>query len=265
MNRGRIRLLELDPDLAPTLSGEAVGRASVCVTAKLIGLDRGRRECLFDPQEAFDHYGLLVLAGVLLYRLRLAGRETVDLLGPGDLVRPWPALDEYAELFTESRWQALQPVQLAALDRRFLREAAPWPELLIALSERTAGHARSLALRLAISQIPQLASRVQVMLWQLADRFGRVDRDGILVPVRLSHEVIAELVSARRETVSRRLKELAERGLVLPDRRGWRLCGAPPPELLALEQAAPAGAITPGGSATPSGVCDQGHRSRRRA
>jgi CRP/FNR family cyclic AMP-dependent transcriptional regulator len=130
----------------------------------------------------------------------------------------------------------LEPAELAVLDVRFMHEAAAWPELLIALTERMSWHARSLELRLAISQIPRLSSRLQLMLWHLADRFGRVDRHGVLVPLHLSREVLAELVGARREPVSRRLRELAERGVVLPDARGWRLRGPPPRELLASEQ-----------------------------
>jgi CRP/FNR family cyclic AMP-dependent transcriptional regulator len=169
--------------------------------------------------------------------LRFADHEAVDLIGPGDLIRPWPALDAYAELFVDSRWQVFDTVELAGLDRRFLHEAQPWPEVMIALSERAARHGRSLVLRLAMSQIWPVAARVHVALWHLADRFGRVDSGGVLVPLRLSHEVIAELVGVHRETVSRSLKELAERGVVVRDRRGWRLCGGSPAELLPLERA----------------------------
>jgi CRP/FNR family transcriptional regulator, cyclic AMP receptor protein len=173
--------------------------------------------------------GLLVLSGILLFRLLLAGRETLDLVGPGDLIRPWRSGDEAGDLITSIRWEALETVRLATLDRRFMHESERWPELGIALSERTARHARSLAARLAVSQIPQVSERVQIVLWQLADRFGYVDPEGVVIPLRLSHQVIAELVSARREVVTRRLAELRSQGLVVPDRRGWRLCGAPPP------------------------------------
>lgn len=109
-------------------------------------------------------------------------------------------------------WQVLEPLELLALDLRFLEDAAPWPELLQALAERMAGHGRSLALRLAISQMPRLDSRLKVMLWHLADRFGRVDRAGVLIPIRLSHAVLAEPVSAQREPVTRRLKQPADDG-----------------------------------------------------
>jgi CRP/FNR family transcriptional regulator, cyclic AMP receptor protein len=231
----RVRVLELDQDLGAALDEDAYARARQQCTAPMIVLSAGRHWWV-DSGDALEHLGFLVVRGVLLYRMRLAGRETIDLVGAGDLVRPWPPVDEYAELFTASRWQVLEATELAALDARFLHQAAPWPELLVALTERMSWHARSLELRLAISQMPQLSSRLQVMLWHLADRFGRVDRKGILVPLHLSREVLAELVGARREPVSRRLRELARRGAVLPDPSGWRLGGSPPPELLAVEQ-----------------------------
>lgn len=231
----RVLVLERDPDLGAARDEDARDRARSRCTAQTIVLSAGRRWWV-DPGDALEHLGFLVLRGVLLYRLRLAGRETIDLVGSGDLIRPWPPVDEYAELFTASRWEVLEPAELAVLDIRFLREAAPWPELLIALTERMSWHARSLELRLAISQMPQLSSRLQVMLWHLADRFGRVDRHGVLVPLRLSRQVLAELVGAHREAVSRSLRQLAVRGTVLPDSHGWRLSGAPPQELFAIKQ-----------------------------
>lgn len=236
MTSRRVRVLEVDRDLGAALDAEAYASACGCCMAQTIVLPAGRRWWPVNPPGGADCLGLLVLEGVLLYRLRLAGRETIDLVGAGDLIRPWPPADEYAELFSTSRWQVLDPAELARLDLQFLRDAGAWPELLIALVERMSWHARSLKLRLAISQIPQLRTRLQVMLWHLADRFGRVDRYGVLVPLHLSCEVLAELVGARREAVSRRLKELADSGSVIRDDGGWRLCGAPPLELSAIEE-----------------------------
>jgi CRP/FNR family cyclic AMP-dependent transcriptional regulator len=239
----RVRVLEVDQHLGARVDQDTYPRARQRCTAQTIQLPGGKRWWV-DPADALEHLGFLVLRGVLLNRIRLAGRATIDLIGAGDLVRPWPPVDEYAELFTASRWEVLEETELAALDTRFLRDAAPWPELLITLSERMSWHARSLELRLAISQMPNLSSRLLVMLWHLADRFGRVDRYGVLVPLHLSRQVLAELVGADREPVSRRLRELAERGAVVPDRGGWRLAGDPPPELSAIGHVKPGSSVT---------------------
>jgi CRP-like cAMP-binding protein len=41
------------------------------------------------PDRARGGYGLLVLEGLLLRRVGIEGRYGAELLGPGDLLRPW--------------------------------------------------------------------------------------------------------------------------------------------------------------------------------
>jgi CRP/FNR family transcriptional regulator, cyclic AMP receptor protein len=64
---------------------------------------------------------------------------------------------------------------------------------------------------------------------------------GAHVPLRLSHEVLAEIVGARRPSVSVALGRLRKRGAVvrLPD-RSWLLPGPPPIELSELRDFAAA-------------------------
>lgn len=229
---GWVRLLEEDPDLGAALDEPAEARKR-CV-ARVVEFDRGAPWAADEPEGGADRLGYLVLEGAFVNRLSVAGGETVDLLGPGDLLRPWPTQDGYSELLSSCRWQVVERARLALLDRGFLEQAGRWPEVGAALVDRAVRHSRSLAMRLSIAKIRQLRSRIQVMLWHLADRFGRVDREGVLVPLRLSHEVIAELVSAQRPSVSRSLKELSDHGAVVRVAEGWRLCARPPPALAAV-------------------------------
>jgi CRP/FNR family transcriptional regulator, cyclic AMP receptor protein len=233
---GRVRILELDPDLGEELEGERFEAARVRCTAELVSpLTGSPWPPASDRTEAGEHFGFLVVRGTIVHRLRLAGRGTVDIVGPGDVVRPWAAPEDIAELVNPSRWQLLDEVELPALDRVFLQEAARWPALLVALANRIGRRTRSLLLRLAVAQIPQLETRLRVVLWDLADRFGRVRQDGILLPVRLRQDVVAALVSASRSAVSRKLASLQREGVLERVPRGWLLCAGPPPELFALE------------------------------
>lgn len=228
-----VRLLEEDPDLGAALLEPEKARER-CV-ARLVELERGTRwAASVDPAGGADRLGYLVLEGAFLYRLSIASGETTDLLGPGDLLRPWPPEDEYSDLMSSARWEVVEFARLALLDRTFLERASRWPELTAALVERAVRHSRSMAMRLTIAQNRHLGSRIQMMLWHLADRFGKVDREGVLVPLRLSHEVLAELVSAKRPSVSRSLKELSNQRLVVRVPEGWRLCGPPPAALAAV-------------------------------
>jgi CRP/FNR family transcriptional regulator, cyclic AMP receptor protein len=242
---GRVRVLERDPDLGAGLDRPRFELARArCTAERIVVARRSPWPAVDDPHEEAEQVAFLVLRGTLLHRLRLAGRETVELLGPGDVVRPWSALDDIAELLNPSRWEPLDDVELAALDQVFFEHARPWPELSVALTERMERRMRSSLLRLAVAQIPQLETRLRVVLWDLAGRFGVVDRDGVLLPVRLRHAVLAALVCASRAAVGRALGELQRRDAVRRDRRGWRLREGPPAELFALDRPAAKGRST---------------------
>ena len=66
----------------------------------------------------------------------------------------------------------------------------------------------------AISHLNSVERRVCALLWHLAERWGRVTRDGIVVPLTLSHRLLGELVGARRPTVSTALAALERQGKV---------------------------------------------------
>jgi CRP-like cAMP-binding protein len=87
---------------------------------------------------------------------------------------------------------------------------------------------RRLANTLAIASHPRLDERLRLLLWELADRYGTVHRDGVHLRLPLTHGVLAELGAARRPSVSTALGRLLRTGEV--DRRDgmWLLRGEPP-------------------------------------
>lgn len=174
--------------------------------------------------------GLLLLSGFLIRRVELTGRHSIELLGPGDLLRPFEPEEGGHEMVPwDESWRALEPVRLAVLDERFRCWIAEQPHLLDRLFGRVLRRSRTLSLRLALVQLPRASSRLYLLLWHLADRFGRVQRAGVLLPIPLSHAMLAELVSLQRPPVSRAMKELERHGLLSPaSSGGWYLHGHPP-------------------------------------
>jgi hypothetical protein len=59
-----------------------------------------------------------------------------------------------------------------------------------------------------------------------------VRSDGTVLRLRLTHAVLADLVAARRPTVTTALSDLARRGLVKTDGETWILSGEAPGDLL---------------------------------
>jgi CRP-like cAMP-binding protein len=84
---------------------------------------------------------------------------------------------------------------------------------------------------MAIVHQARVDVRLHMLFWHLASRFGRVRGDGVIVPLRLTHALLAELVAARRPTVTSALSALAREGRVRSLDDGWLLCGDPPGEV----------------------------------
>src|SRR4051812_3131143 len=221
-------LLELDPDLGQLLTAErreaAERELRVRVTSFPIGEWDGGRLADADP----THIGLLVVDGVLAREVVLADTVSTELLGPGDVVRPWH-IEGLPELLPVAiRWNVLAQVRLALLDRRVAAVLGRSPEIGAVIVDRLSERAQRLSITQAISQLNRVDRRLLALFWHLAERWGRVSRDGIAVPLALSHRLIGELVGARRPTVSTALAELARTGqLVRRDDGTWLLTDEP--------------------------------------
>jgi CRP/FNR family cyclic AMP-dependent transcriptional regulator len=227
-------ILSEDPELAEVLAPPLRLRATQeCVTS-VARLPRGRWTA-DGASELGEGIGLLVLDGLLLRRVGIDGRFGAELLGDGDLLRPWQDGHGTASLSRTTRWRVLEPTRLAVLDGAAARRFAAYPELTGRLVGRALERSRSLTVNMAIVHQARVNVRLHMLLWHLADRWGRVGSDGIQLPLHLTHSVLADLVAARRPTVTSSLAELYRAGLVEAAHRGWRLFGDPPGELLTVQ------------------------------
>jgi len=221
-----VRPLEADPDLAGGLEGNDAERARACLVARRITLDVG----VHDPREAVDaeheDLGVLVLEGLLVRGVVIFRATGSELLGKGDVLRPW---DQAVATPADVAWRVLEPLSLAVLDRAFVRVASRWPEVLQALTVRGIARAQSIAVGLTICGITGLPLRLHVLLWHLADRHGVVRADGVALPLPLTHQVLGRLVGASRPSVTTAMRELEAEGAVakLVD-GGWLLLGPHP-------------------------------------
>lgn len=210
-------------DVGPEERGELSRlRAQVAI------VDRGSWQPPVPRRAAHTHLGLLVLEGLVLRRVTLGGRKGAELLGEGDLLQPWVRQMPYDTLEAESGWEVLEPMRLALLDRRFAARVAPWPEISAALVARVMDRARMLAFQHVASHIPGLEGRLLALMWAFADRWGRVTRKGVLIPLRLTHATLAELVGASRPSVSTAVARLAREGVLNRTAAGWLLDRAAP-------------------------------------
>jgi CRP-like cAMP-binding protein len=223
-----VALLDADADLGRLMSAEQLKQARSQLTVRRHVLEAGPWEGERLRGAGAEHVGLLVLAGLMIRELVLADNVAAELLGPGDLVRPWQAAGPERLVPYQIRWTALEPTELAILDRRFAALLPHYPQVNAMLIDRLTERSQRMSLMQAISQLNGVDRRLLTLFWHLAERWGRVTKAGVVVPVVVPHRVLAQLVGARRPTVSSALGQLADRGEVVraPD-GGWLLTGAP--------------------------------------
>ena len=217
--------LEEDPELAEAVDPERRSAAAAAIVARQMELAPGAWS---GSPAGQDGIGLLVLEGVLVLRVGIAGRNGAELIGEGDVLRRPDAAWATPQLTLTSSWLVLEPARLALLDAWFVRQLVPYPGLTGALFGRATTRTRQLAVNMAIVHQARVDVRLHMLLWHLAGRWGRVRSDGVLVPLRLTHSILAELVAARRPTVTSALSELSRNGQVCSVPEGWLLCGPPP-------------------------------------
>src|SRR5688572_4394260 len=225
---GTVQLLEADPDLGAMLSEARSVEAERELTVRTWQVPAGAWDVARLSGTSGAHVGLLILDGVLSRELMVADQVSAELLGPGDVIRPWQTGNRASLLPVEAVWSVLSPVTVAALDRHFAVELARYPEITSVLLDRFGERSIRLATTQAISQLTRVDRRLRALFWHLAERWGRVSGQGVIVSLALTHRILGQLVGARRPTVSTALADLAERGeLVRRPDGSWLLRGDP--------------------------------------
>jgi hypothetical protein len=221
-------LLELDADLGQLLTADRLEIAKRELRVGVRTLETGLWDVDRLSGASPDHLGLLVVDGIIAREVLVSDTVSTELLGPGDVVRPWRIQDGSGLLQHTIRWNVLSRSRFALLDRRLSAELGRYPEVGAAIVDRVNERALRLALTQAISQLNRVDRRLLALFWHLAERWGRVTAGGVALPMTLSHRMLGQLVGARRPTVSTALGELVREGELARREDGtWLLTGEP--------------------------------------
>lgn len=225
--RDSVRLLEVEPDLGYRLPPHQRESATHEIVARTTQLPTGRWHAAEGWDRSSPLLGLLMLEGLILRDLDLGRRSSTEVLGAGDILRPWEMETAGDELPLVVRWTVLEETRLAIIDERTLLAAGRYPVVIDALVERISRRNRRLSLRLVINQLVRLEDRLLLALWALAERWGRVTPEGVLVPMGFTHSALARIVGARRPSVTTALGVLSRDRLLERTPEGWLLRGDP--------------------------------------
>lgn len=223
-----VRVLEADEELGATLTKAERARAHDQAVGALYRIEKG----VWTPP-ANRLLAILVLDGPILLERSVAGASAGELLGDGDIVLSANG-DSAGFLKIDTAWLALAQCHVICLGERFAGAVREWPQLGLAVMRRAEARSQRLATMNAICRFVRVETRVLLALWWLSERWGRVTPDGVLLRVSLTHHMLAELVGARRPTVTTAISQLQRTGQLARRDDGWLLPGTPPTEDTAL-------------------------------
>jgi len=155
---------------------------------------------------AFD---FVIVDGIVLKQTHYAGRDSLELLGPGDVLAPPLTPTRQAEVRATSTYQAHGRATLAVIEGYFRAAARRWPQLSDVLHDRLARQTHRASAHLAVLHIARAEDRIRALFSDLAERFGHVTPDGIKIDVDLTHDLIGQLIGSRRPTVTLALERLS--------------------------------------------------------
>jgi CRP/FNR family transcriptional regulator, cyclic AMP receptor protein len=136
--------------------------------------------------------------------------RTIGILEEGDvIVRP---TDGWAEVGPRVRCFAIEDALMHLVDRPRLDAWMHDPALAANVVRVLSAQIADRELAVAIALEPRVERRLLLKLRQLAERWGRVTPDGIRLDLRLTHQELANMVGAVRESVTIALGRLASQG-----------------------------------------------------
>jgi CRP/FNR family transcriptional regulator, cyclic AMP receptor protein len=193
----------------PELAAAGIG-AELRVEAEWVAAGVFRPELLAGSAGAV----VVLVSGLVARTMTLEDGSAAELLGPGALLAP-PGSGGQEQLGLPGyhvRFEALETSRVGIVGPELLAGLAARPELVAAL---LAGRGRDDAERAAMRAICRLTGvdrRLLALFRLLAARHGRPTPDGVAVPVAIPHRLLAELVGARRPTVTTALRALRHSG-----------------------------------------------------
>ena len=205
-----VRLLDVMPDLQLGVPEDEREHARRHLLAPVRTLPPGPFAMTIGGEAGFP-FAMVVIEGVVLRNTYLGERAATELIGAGDVIDTRPDVEQLS-LLTTTEYVVHRETTVAVLDDRFRRAARRWPGLHDVIHAQLSRQRRRASTQLAILHLSRVEDRILALFADLADRWGRVTPEGIVIDLALTHEVLGRLVGSRRPTVSLALSALADAG-----------------------------------------------------
>jgi len=183
--------------------------------------DYERGGVLWNEGEAAESLTVIVRGRVKIVRHADAGDVILEIFGEGE---PVGAIAVYNYIPYPATAIALEPVTLLCLPRRDYFELLDRnPEFARAIMRELTKLVLALTRKVQESRGQPVDVRVAQLLVALAERMGNDTPDGVLIPLKLTRQEVADLVGTTVETAIRILSRWGREGIVVTRDDGFLL------------------------------------------
>ena len=181
-----------------------------------------RREVLYLPGDAGDRIYLLKRGVVKISALQEDGREVLlALLRKGEVFGEEAVLDDSPR---DHVAEAYEDALVCIITRQdFMDMLRSHPELVFKVTKLIGLRLKTFRTRVEHLLFKGASQRLASTLLELAHEHGISDAQGVLVPLRLNQQDLANLIGVTRESVNLALSDFRRRGLVILENRAFRL------------------------------------------
>lgn len=189
------------------------------ITAAARGLRKERGEFVYMPGDTAETVYVIRKGRIKLSVLSESGKEfAIDIIQPGEIFGEFALVDDSAR---SNMAQALDDVQMWVFRKRdFIRFLETHPRLAMNYIRLVGGRRRRMEKKLSDITTKDVAARVCELLHELSTSAAPTPRAIPESLVPLTHQDVASLIGASRQTTTTVLNDLERRGIIELG-RGW--------------------------------------------
>lgn len=177
-----------------------------------------RGEMVYLPKDMADSVMLLARGRVRLYHVTGEGKQAIlGFVEPGEL---FGELSVFSGSQREEHAEALEKTLVVLLPGPVMqRVMAQVPNVSMKMTQLFGLRLRRVERRLKSLLFRTSRERLVHLLLELAERYGTPGHNGVLINQKISHQDMASIIGATRETVTITLGELQNEGIIDVNRR----------------------------------------------
>ncbi|MEZ6063429.1 MAG: Crp/Fnr family transcriptional regulator [Planctomycetaceae bacterium] len=177
-----------------------------------------RGEFIYLPSDMGDSILLLARGRVRIYHVTPEGKQAIlGFVEPGELFGELSVFDEHRR---EEYAEAADKCFVVLMPRHVMQHVmAENPDISLGMTRLFGFRLRRIERRLKSLLFRSSRDRLIHLLLELAEKYGRRQPDGLLIAMKISHQDLASVIGATRETVTITLGELQQEGMVEIQRR----------------------------------------------